>query len=272
MNNAALRIFSVLIALAGSLFLVSWKLNDEPDYQGPPKLRVNPTETYVNIRETAKFFATCRPKQKWQVSKNNGLTWEYISSVSPYRIFKDTLFIDTVSIEYDGYLYRIECCIRDNENREDKPGNPKYCVWSNSARLSVYLPMPIRWINFDFERTTKSIKLNWYTEDEYSRIYIERLEGNRWKSISSVPYESIGSYTYEDNDPINGYNYYRLKGIYENGNFEYSKIAVVAYNKNTKDYKYFDIYGKEQKILEENRIYFRSTPEGKREKVIIMPD
>ena len=66
------------------------------------------------------------------------------------------------------------------------------------------------------------------------------------------------------------HNYYRLKGVYENGNFEYSNIAVVAYNKNTNDYKYFDIYGKEQRILEENRMYFRSTTDGKREKVIII--
>jgi hypothetical protein len=254
--------------------LVSWKFNDQPDpsYKGPSKLISNPTSTFVDAGETAKFYASCKPNQKWQVSKNNGITWEYVNSPqSPYRTKNDTLFIDTVSIEYDGYLYRIECCKNeDDDDDEEDCDKSKNCVYSSAARLNVYVSLPIHWINFEFERTTKSIILNWYTPDNFSRIYIERLEGKKWISISSVPYQSINSYSFEDNDPINGYNYYRLKGIYENGNFEYSKIAVVAYNKNIKDYKYFDIYGKEQKILEENRIYFRSTSDGKREKVIII--
>lgn len=272
MNNAAFRIFGVFIILIGSLFLVSWKLkkSDDPSYKGPSKIIENPVDSYVNSGENARFFAKCRPNQKWQISKNNGLSWEYIISQSPYRIIKDTLFVDTVTIEYDGYLYRIECCKKNNDDDDDEDDKSKKCIRSSSARLNVYSTLPIHWIKFEFARTTKSIKLNWYTPDNFSRIFIERYEEGKWNSISSVPYQSINAYFFEDTNPINGYNYYRLKGIYENGNFEYSNIAVVAYNKNTNDYKYFDIYGKEQRILEENRMYFRSTTDGKREKVIII--
>jgi hypothetical protein len=269
MNSLVLRISSVFLLLTSGL-LISWNFKDT--YPDNFRIKKDPVSTTVNVGETAKFYAFCRPNQKWQVSKDNGSTWEYVAG-HPYRFKKDTLFIDESSLEFDGYLYRIECCKKvedDDDDDCDKHNSiKKDCYRSKSARLNVYTSLPIYWIDFTSKIKQKTVQLNWYTYDNFVKIEIERIEDTGWNKIGEVSYSYQNQYIYVDENPLDGYNYYRLKGIHYDYSYEYSKIAVVSYNKEKSEIKHFDIYGKEQRILEENRLYFRSDGSGRREKIII---
>lgn len=92
-----------------------------------------------------------------------------------------------------------------------------------------------------FEATinnTKEILLNWETLSEESNegFYIQKSkEGDIWENIDFV--EGHGTtlekqvYTFLDENPFSGLNYYRLKQIDFDGQFEYSKIASVGFQK-----------------------------------------
>jgi hypothetical protein len=101
-------------------------------------------------------------------------------------------------------------------------------TWSN-----VSLPVTLS----DFRATTKSGKVNlsWTTtlEVNSSHFEIERsIDSRTWNKVASV---SAGgntgvaqNYSFTDHSPLNGNNYYRLKIIDIDGQFEYSPIKNVS--------------------------------------------
>jgi hypothetical protein len=233
-------------------------------------IQVNPTNVWALNGQPAKFYASCRGTKKWQYSMDGGKTWKQVLITSPYRTVKDTLFIDETSIDMDGYLFRIKCCKDDDYDDNDNDDKSSDCVVSLYSTLHIDLPMPLHWINFKCSSTSKSNKLQWYTADKFNQIYIERLDsGNVWNTIGESNYVNGNSYYFEDTNPIKGHNYYRLKGVFDNGNYEYSKIAVVHYSDIEEIYRYYDIYGRECfGVLEPYRMYFRVSG-NKRERMIV---
>ncbi len=83
----------------------------------------------------------------------------------------------------------------------------------------------------------KSALLNWTTTAEINndRFEIERSTSNtNFETIGSVAGNGTTSkshaYTFTDNDPEDGTNYYRIKQIDKNGNISYSSIVSVRFN------------------------------------------
>ena len=86
-----------------------------------------------------------------------------------------------------------------------------------------------------------SVKLFWKTASEFQNNHFSiehSLDGKQFEPIGKVPGAGTSTethqYSYLHERPAPGYNYYRLKQIDFDGNFEYSPVRVVLFgSKNT---------------------------------------
>lgn len=96
-------------------------------------------------------------------------------------------------------------------------------------------PLPVTLIDFEGSLKNKIVLLEWQTASEHnlSHFTIERSSDGRIfnRNINSV--NALGNsntkihYSTVDNQPLNGYNYYRLKSVDIDGKFKYSQIVAV---------------------------------------------
>lgn len=105
-------------------------------------------------------------------------------------------------------------------------------VWSISS------PLPVVLTQFKGYQTENVIELFWQTTSEENNEYFQ-IE----KASNAINFEAIGSvkgaknsseklnYTFRDERPAEGTNYYRLKQVDFDGKYEYSKIIAVNYSK-----------------------------------------
>ncbi len=96
------------------------------------------------------------------------------------------------------------------------------------ARFSMNV-LPLKLQGFSALKDGKNNLLQWHTSQE---INVDRFEIQR--SINGKDYSSIGkingglsNYTFTDNTPLSGTNYYRLKMIDKDGHSEYSIVRIV---------------------------------------------
>ena len=100
------------------------------------------------------------------------------------------------------------------------------------AGLVLAGSLPVRLSHFNAEKTTEGTALlTWSTTEELNSSYFDVLQsadGTKWQSIGRV--EAKGSsqgtvrYTFTDQQPNRGANYYRLKMVDLDGSFEHSNI------------------------------------------------
>jgi len=99
--------------------------------------------------------------------------------------------------------------------------------------------VPVELVQFTGERTSRGSNLRWETASEINNqgFGIERSSnGIDWNQIGYVEGNGntteIISYSYLDESPFDGYNYYRLRQNDFDGNFDYGNIVVVNYRLN----------------------------------------
>lgn len=99
------------------------------------------------------------------------------------------------------------------------------------------LPLPIELVQFQAKKQDQKVELNWQTVSEINHHYfsIERSpNGHKFSEIG----QQLGAgntfkpkkYTFEDNAPFRGLNYYRSKQIDYDGHFSYSHMIFVPFN------------------------------------------
>ncbi|MEM1328819.1 MAG: T9SS type A sorting domain-containing protein [Bacteroidota bacterium] len=98
--------------------------------------------------------------------------------------------------------------------------------------------LPIELTYFNAKLTNDNqVELNWRTETEIDNDYIQierARDGKSFEPIGKV--QGAGTtleaqvYTFIDEQPLKGANYYRLKQVDFNGTFEYHKVVVVSVN------------------------------------------
>ena len=97
--------------------------------------------------------------------------------------------------------------------------------------------VPLTWLNFDGERKNNAHYLYWKTGSELnvSHFEIERSsDGLQFEKIGQTP--AIGNSTHEqaysfiDQSPMLGHNYYRIKQVDTDQNFTHSRIIVLDNN------------------------------------------
>lgn len=100
--------------------------------------------------------------------------------------------------------------------------------------LSTVLPVTL--VDFKANKQDKTVLLRWVTTDEVNsqKYDVERsFDGTNFYRIGSVPSNnSMGTNNYSliDNNPVEGWNYYRLKMIDKDGSFEYSSVQSVNFS------------------------------------------
>jgi hypothetical protein len=130
-------------------------------------------------------------------------------------------------------------------------GNTNYAFTVNNSIAAskasdrfkiVFVPnaaLPVSGIELGGTSTDKQVKLNFkaINEREMSNYTIERsADGISFTNIGtqqpSNASQASASYSFVDNQPIVGNNYYRIKGSSINGQIQYSNVAVVKYGVN----------------------------------------
>src|SRR5579871_1080752 len=108
----------------------------------------------------------------------------------------------------------------------------------DKVSLNDLSPLPVSLTNFNARNINNTYALlKWATTTEINNDHfdIERSGSNsNFVTIGSV--KSLGNsteaqqYAFNDNNPLDGANYYRLKQVDINGNVQYSTIAVTKFN------------------------------------------
>lgn len=109
-----------------------------------------------------------------------------------------------------------------------------YC-FCGSTGLNNFLILPALVSQFGGQRFSHKIQLSWTIGSDANNemYYVERSETGefftRLPGAGNVSGPSSRNYDYADLSPLNGVNYYRLKHVYPDGHYDYSKtIAVKA--------------------------------------------
>lgn len=110
------------------------------------------------------------------------------------------------------------------------------------------ITLPVKLLYFTAENINGKLTLLWSTAIEINNLgfVIERsTDLSLWKNIGFIEgngySNTIINYDFVDDSPINGINYYRLKQIDNNNNYEiHNTIAVLWSNKN--EYNIFRMY------------------------------
>ena len=108
---------------------------------------------------------------------------------------------------------------------------------SNTLTINTPLPiLPVTGLKLNGYTTATANLLNWYAynEREMNDYTIERsLDGLYFNTIGNQPAivsaNGNNSYNYTDNNPLNGLNYYRIKGNSNNGQIQFSNIITIKF-------------------------------------------
>jgi hypothetical protein len=98
--------------------------------------------------------------------------------------------------------------------------------------------LPVEWVSFNARVERSEILLNWQTATEVNndKFVIEySRDGRNFQAIGEVAgrgfSDELAHYQFVHSDPQRGVHYYRLKQIDFDGEFEYSKIVSIVYNR-----------------------------------------
>jgi hypothetical protein len=100
------------------------------------------------------------------------------------------------------------------------------------------IALPIKLLDFTASITAEKVKLDWTTsmEENFSKFIVERSnDGLNFQAIGEQPgkgfniYDIVSKYSYEDDAPLLGFNYYRLKAVDLDESFEYFGMKAVKF-------------------------------------------
>lgn len=222
--------------------------------------------TVFDPKYTYTFIAKANTPYIWEVSKDNGLSWNDLEIKEPFRFNEDTLFIkfnNTDFKSYNGYQFRIMAY------------NGGCKTYSNHGTIIVGTELPIKLISLYGDRFFYVNSIGFTTAEEQGtdKYEIERsLDNNKWERIGSLEAMENSdinvTYTFYDNFPVNGINYYRLKMYTLDGKFAYSPTIIIQNNDDSKEKRYYDLSGLEATSLKPNT-YYIETVDGVAKRIVM---
>ena len=123
----------------------------------------------------------------------------------------------------------------------DKNGMPDVFFGGDAGFLDFFLGsgcvvLPVEMAYFNAKAENQTAVLDWMTATEQNNdgFYVERsIDGKNWEALGFVQgagtTNELQTYNYIDESPLAGSNYYRLKQVDYNGDFQYSDIRVVEF-------------------------------------------
>ncbi len=112
--------------------------------------------------------------------------------------------------------------------------NPAFASWVASQPNS---PLPVTLISFNLRKTEEhAVVAEWSTSSEKDFDYFElerSAEGVNFQAVGRIQgagynTHTVQLYSFTDNNPLMGINYYRLKAVDLDGSFEYFTVLSVA--------------------------------------------
>lgn len=120
----------------------------------------------------------------------------------------------------DGYARRI--------------GISTFSQWGIGNFLSA---LPLQLIKFTAVKKEKTVVLEWITANEINLQHFELYGGGQpvnLQLLTNVASSATGHiYTYTDTDPLDGYNYYRLKTVDNDNSYKLSRVVQVKFEDET---------------------------------------
>ena len=117
-------------------------------------------------------------------------------------------------------------------------GPSSSCASNPVAVTLASCPLPVKLVNFNAKQSDDMIAINWQTASEINNNYfvLERSsDGVNFTPITKVKgadnSSTLLNYSFNDPDPLDGINYYRLEQVDYNEDITYSTIIAVEYNK-----------------------------------------
>lgn len=127
------------------------------------------------------------------------------------------------------------CMVGSNSNGQLGDGTTSSNSYYNCASSNSLLPIKLVSFTANKESVTSN-RINWNVALETPNTVYEitrSSNGIAFSTIGSVTSTgSTATYTFFDNQPFEGNNYYRLKMVEEDGETSYSNIVVISGNKN----------------------------------------
>ncbi len=119
--------------------------------------------------------------------------------------------------------------------------------FTNSSATVSCSPLPIELFNFSAEQKENKVVLQWHTLTEINNHHftIERsLDGESFKAIGSIDgagnSTELLSYRFEDTQPANGDNYYRIVQHDYDGDFTSSDLVYLNYDQSPSFFTYVE--------------------------------
>jgi Secretion system C-terminal sorting domain len=105
-------------------------------------------------------------------------------------------------------------------------------IWA--TKTSNTLPIELVDFKAELQEKSKSVAVTWRAEQTGAAEYeVERsADGKTYETIGKVKGETKGGaydYAFMDSKPVEGYSYYRLRQIDEDGTFKFSKIVSIYF-------------------------------------------
>ncbi len=147
----------------------------------------------------------------------------------------DTFYTDTAAKAGINYFYVVVAV------------NPFFkSNFSNQVLSSLLWPLPNEILSFDIIQTKQGIRLSWMFDEKSKMNSYQVLRSNDGMSFLNISdkynFDSISKeYTYFDDSPFLGKNYYKIVSINAEGDKLYSKTKFIAY-KSDKSELGFDIF------------------------------
>jgi Secretion system C-terminal sorting domain len=108
--------------------------------------------------------------------------------------------------------------------------------WSldNAVSFIVGNPLPVNWLFVKAQLLNNATAVSWVTaqENNSSRFEVEHSIGNNnftkiGEVIAAGNSTSVTNYSFAHTQPVNGFNYYRIKQIDVDGKFKYSVVVTI---------------------------------------------
>ena len=98
-------------------------------------------------------------------------------------------------------------------------------------------PLPVTWVSFEAQKKGEASDLRWTTAQEFNNagFKVERsTDGRLFQTIgsvdASVTSRELNTYTFIDQTPARGMNYYRIKQTDVDGKVNYSPVRSLSFN------------------------------------------
>ena len=207
----------------------------DPCFCGNPNNILTPTGYYNNDY----ILINSNPGQTWTYT-NTGATTIYNGNLQPLpngTIIPETqpgvYFLNVWFLQSAGGWTATASNANGSYSLTTGPGPGIICSCSN--------PLPVDLTSFDAYVEGESVVLKWATATETDNAYFEieaSTDGARFETLVQI--EGAGTvatpqqYSYTDENPTNGVNYYRLKQVDTDGEFEYFEVVSVRIEKEGK--------------------------------------